>query len=204
MTKVPEKYAYLTKAPKAPMMVTEGLKFYGLLEGKGVANNPIIVGWADEVFKLWGIPYTKWAADWYNKDSIPWCGLFMAMLAVRSDQGHLNRMPPVSYLSALAWAGFGHSVQFKGKEGYRLKEIEVGDVAVFVRDGGGHVALVVAVSENGKTLHVLGGNQSDSVNITEIGIDRLYAIRRPNYRIKPEGARHVTLTSSGVVSTNEA
>ena len=40
-----------------------------------------------------------------------------------------------------------------------------GAIAIKSRSGGGHVAFVVGKSSDGKALYMLGGNQSDSVNI---------------------------------------
>ena len=176
----------------------------GTLESPSTPNNPKILGWADEVARAQGTSYTKWAADWYNSDKIAWCGLFVAVCAVRSANGRADRLPPSKYLSALSWAEFGVPVQWKGREGLRLSEIWVGDVLVFIREGGGHVGICVGVSEDGTTVHVLGGNQGDKVSIAEIPVKRLYAVRRPPYQSRPEGARHVRLLASGVVSTNEA
>lgn len=198
------KYAFLEQTPLPPVLVQVALKELGTLEKPGTPSNPKILAWADEIAKSTDSSYADWAADWYNKDSIPWCGLFAAVCAVRSANGRANRLPPAKYLSALAWADFGESVQWKGREGLRLENIWVGDVLVFVRDGGGHVGLCVGVSSNGETVHVLGGNQGDAVTITEIKTTRLYAVRRPPYMVKPEGARHVRLSPSGVVSKNES
>lgn len=208
MTKGPSnlgnQYKFLVQEPVAPRLVQEGLSELGLREKPGVANNPEIIGWADEVARAVKTAYNNWAADWYNADSIAWCGLFMAAIAVRAANGKTDRLPPKSYLSALAWADFGIPVQWKGREGLRLQNIWVGDVLVFVRNGGGHVGICVGVSKDGKTVFVLGGNQSDAVTITELKVERLYAVRRPPYGVIPAGARHVRLSSTGIVSTNEA
>lgn len=201
---LPKKYAFLAQTPLVPALVRTALSELGTLEAPGKPNNPTIIKWADEVAAATATTYDKWAADWYNADSIPWCGLFSAVSVVRSSPAGSPRVPPKNYLSALSWASWGVPVQWKGREGLRLGEIWVGDILVFVRKGGGHVGICVGVSENGKTVHVLGGNQGDSVNITEISIDRLYAVRRPQYINRPEGARHVRLSSSGLVSTDEA
>jgi len=199
---VPDKYKFL-QSPEMPGMVQEALKFYGIKELAGAPSNKVITDWADFVYSVTKTKYSKWAADWYNNDDIAWCGLFVAYLAAKTSNGRKDRMPPDSYLSALAWANFGEAVQFKGKEGYRLGEICIGDVGVFTRNGGGHVGLIVGVS-NSNTVFVLGGNQSNSVNVTELAVNRLYAVRRPVYRVRPAGAKHVRMGSTGVLSTNEA
>ena len=67
----------------------------------------------------------------------------------------------------------------------------------------GHVGLYVG--EDAAAYHVLGGNQSDKVCITRIAKNRLYAIRRPQFKIgQPRNVRQVFLESSGRLSTNEA
>jgi hypothetical protein len=124
----------------------------------------------------------------------------MAVTAVRSANGKSNRFPPKSYLSALAWANFGLPVNWKAS----LNNIWVGDVGVFVRQGGGHVATIVGVSTDGKYIFCLGGNQDNAVNIKMIPTSRLYAVRRPPYTIRPLGATHVRLKSTGEVTSSEA
>jgi len=47
----------------------------------------------------------------------------------------------------------------------------LGDVLVFVRNGGGHVGLYVG--EDTSAFHLLGGNQSDRVCITRVAKARL-------------------------------
>lgn len=199
MHKLPSRYAFLRANPLPPNLVKAALDMYGTLETPGTADNPVIVGWADEVSDVCGTKYNNWAADFYNDDAIPWCGLFTAVICARTMQNKPERAPVDKYLSALAWANWGVAIPFKGK----LSNIFVGDILVFVRKGGGHVGICVGVSKDGKTVFVLGGNQKDRVNIMELSVDRLYAVRRPPYVNKPEGARHVRLDSTGIVSRDE-
>lgn len=203
MTALPARYKYLTEDPAAPALVQEFLKMIGTIERAGGANNPTIIAWADEVARESATTYNQWAADWYNKDSVPWCGLAQAVAAVRSAGGRPERMPPKNYLSAAAWTAFGNPVQFRGREGLRLHEIFVGDVAIFTRAGGNHVATIVGVTKDGNYVVCVGGNQDDAVNIKQFPVSRLYAVRRPPYNQQPAGARHVRVTSSGIVSTRE-
>jgi uncharacterized protein (TIGR02594 family) len=201
---VPAKWRYLTKLQGCPLIVLEGLKEYGRFEGAGTSNNPVIVNWADEVARLSRTNYTNWAADWYTKDSVPWCGLFAAICAVRSAGANKNRMPPNSYLAAASWASFGDPVQWRGREGLRLNNILLGDIAVFTRTGGNHVGIVIGVTTDGKYLFVLGGNQDNGVNIKMMPITRLYSVRRPRYNIRPAGATHLRIKSTGEVSNSQA
>jgi uncharacterized protein (TIGR02594 family) len=123
----------------------------------------------------------------YEADSIPWCGLFMAVVAKRA-----GKEVPAHPLWALSWSAFGT------KPGAPA----LGDVLLFTRSGGGHVGLYVG--EDGSAFHVLGGNQSDRVCITRVAKARLYAARRPLYRVQPANVRPIHLASSGALSLNEA
>ena len=53
-----------------------------------------------------------------------------------------------------------------------------GCVVIFSRDGGGHVGFVVGKTDNGDLL-VLGGNQSDAVNIKAFSTERVSGYRWP-------------------------
>jgi uncharacterized protein (TIGR02594 family) len=196
MAKIPSRFDYLLKAPYPPVMTRVAMGMYGTYELSGGADNPLILAWADEVAKAAPTPYNNWAADFYNDDAIPWCGLFQAVCAVRSSQGRPERMPPKSYLSALAWANWGVGVPKK------LDNVRVGDTMVLVRKGGGHVCQALAVTEK-NTFFGLGGNQSNAVNVQEFPFSRVYAIRRPPYIDIPDGARHIVMGSTGIMSGTE-
>ncbi len=90
MTDLPAKYAWLAKEP-GPRMLLEAIALYGTVEVPGTKSNPIITGWAKEC----GIGA-------YSTDSIPWCGLFMAVVAKRAGKSF-----PSGQLWALNWGGFG-------------------------------------------------------------------------------------------------
>lgn len=180
---LPPQYAYLGSEP-GPNILKEALLWHGTLELPGDANNPVIIEWAKEV--------GGWIGSWYQQDSVPWCGLFMAMAAKRAGFGFTQKA-----LSALEWAKWGTPVKVPDA-GPML-----GDVLVFKREGGGHVGLYVG--EDKDHYHVLGGNQSDSVCITRIAKNRLYAARRCDWKVaQPANVRRVHLSASGPVSQNEA
>jgi uncharacterized protein (TIGR02594 family) len=158
-------------------MVTEALKLFGTVETPGSGNNPTIMAWAAET----GLKSI------YTADSVPWCGLFMAVVAKRAGKPLVS-----SPLWALSWSKFG-------EQGGQPR---LGDVLTFKREGGGHVTLYIG--EDQSCYHVLGGNQSDAVTITRIRKDRLYSARR-HYAIgPPASARPYVLAATGVVSSNEA
>jgi len=195
MQKLPAKYAYL-KTPDAPKLIQEALKDYGVVETAGGADNPQILAWANEVAAACkGLSrYAGWAADFYNDDAIPWCGLAMAVWAARSAGDNKARLPTHNYLSALAWAAWGIP---QPKEGTAL-----GDVLVFIRKGGGHVGIYVG--EDTTHFHVLGGNQADCVCVTRLEKKRLYGVRRPSYKVQPASVKKVKLAAMGATSSNEA
>lgn len=169
-------YVWLLKEP-GPKMLLEALKLYGTVEGAGAKDNPTILGWAAEL----GLTNT------YSRDSIPWCGLFIGVVAKRAGKEVVK-----SPLWALSWAEFGAAVDTP----------KLGDVLTFKRNGGGHVALYIG--EDASTYHCLGGNQSDKVCITRIAKVRLFKARRPVYNVQPDNVRKIKLAGTGQISTNEA
>lgn len=176
---LPEKYAWLEKEG-APKMLVEAIRHYGVLEHPGKGSNPNILAWAKEV----GVN------GWYLDDDVPWCGLFVGIVVKRA--GYPIKM---DLLSALSWAKFGEEVT-KGRE-------MLWDILVFTRSGGGHVGFYVGETET--AFLVYGGNQSNAVGFTWIAKDRLFAARRPKYKIgEPSNVRKIYLTQDGELSTNEA
>lgn len=172
-------YEHLRNNP--PLMVAEAMKFVGLKEIKGKVNNKTIMGWADEIGGK--------IEDIYKADEIAWCGLFMAILAFRT-----KRALPKDPLWALNWNTFGVRVE--------IDDAMLGDVLVFLRNGGGHVGLYVG--EDKTAFYVLGGNQADGVSIMRIEKKRIYGVRRPVYRSQPISVKKYILSPNGtVLSTNE-
>lgn len=179
---LPEKYIWLLKEDET-IMIKKALELFYVSETLGMQNNPTILAWAEEVGDD--------VAKIYLADEIPWCGLFMAVVAKRSSK-QLVKDP----LWALNWGAFGELTNVP----------MLGDVLVFVRktkEGkkAGHVGLYIG--EDNSCFHVLGGNQSDKVCITRIEKIRLYTSRRPNYDIQPANIRVVKLSSSGSISIHE-
>jgi uncharacterized protein (TIGR02594 family) len=179
MTQVPSPYQYLNSAI-TPKMIVAAVSLHGTIEGPGNADNPNIIKWAKEAGVHLGVDY--------EHDSIPWCGLFMTVVALRSGYP----VPDIS-IRAKSWANFG----------IQSTRPMFGDVLVFERDQGGHVALYVG--EDKQNFHVLGGNQHDCVCVTKIDKVRMVTSRRPRYIVTPANVQPVILSSDGKpVSTNEA
>lgn len=175
---LPQRYRWLETLGQLPRMVQEGLKLLGTVETAGGPSNPAILAWGRET----GLQAV------YTADSIPWCGLFMAVVAKRAGKAF-----PSSPLWALSWSKFGVAAG----------QPRLGDVLTFTRNGGGHVGIYIA--EDAGAYHVLGGNQSDQVSITRVAKTRLYRARRPIYQVgAPASVRPFVVAASGELSRNEA
>lgn len=178
--KLPAKYSWLEKEG-APAMLVEALRHYGILEHKGQGSNPNIISWAKEV----GV------SGWYKDDDIPWCGLFVGVIAKRCKYP----FDGMKSLGARNWVNWGQAVP-KGQE-------KLFNVLIFARPGGGHVGFYVG--ENKDNFLVYGGNQSNAVGFAWIAKSRLVAARKPVYAIgEPPNVRKVLLTFDGTLSGNEA
>lgn len=174
---ISNQYLFLEALNPLPRMVKIGIDNLGVKEVSGTGNSATILSWAKELNMQ----------STYSQDSIPWCGLFIAMVVNRS-----GRTPVVNPLWARNWE----------KWGVKAKEAMLGDILVFVRPGGGHVGIYIAEDDN--CYHVLGGNQSDAVTIARIKKSRCTAIRRPAYNNQPNTVRKFVVAANGTISTNEA
>jgi uncharacterized protein (TIGR02594 family) len=167
-----------------PPWIETATAYIGLKEYSGSGDNPVIIRWAQII--------GGWVADYYKRDSIPWCGLFTGICMLQN-----SIQPPKEMLRAKAW-------YYNWSDGYKLKEPCFGCVIVFTRNGGGHVGFYI--SEDANYFHVLGGNQSDAVNIKKISKSRVVGYMWPKgeqwEKFKTPG--RVRKAFSGKVSTNEA
>ena len=178
---LPQQYKFL-ESISVPNIIKEALALYGTKEVPGDKNSPVILGWADEI--------GGWIGDWYEQDSVPWCGLFVGICAKRAGFDVTQKA-----LSALEWGKWGTPV--------KAADVALGDVLVFKRDGGGHVALYVG--EDATHYHILGGNQSDQVNIVRKPKNSLYAARRCPWKIaQPPSVKKIMLTDAGQEAGKEA
>ncbi len=175
MNNLPSQYEWLEKL-KHPRMIVEGVLLYGTYEFQGDSDNRVILEWAKEA----GIKE-------YAHDSVPWCGLFMAICAKRSGW-----QIPEKPLWALNWQKFGQAAI----------EPMLGDVMVFKRSVGhgktaGHVAMYVG--EDATHWHILGGNQADKVSIVRRSKAGWFKARRPIWKTaQPREVRRVILSSTGL------
>jgi len=137
--------------------VAEARKHIGLTEIKGPQHSPeILQMWRD--IKRGGI----------KDDETPWCAAFVgAMLervGVRSSR----------FESARSYLGWGQQLGLPVP----------GCIVVFTRQGGGHVGFAVGRDKAGNLL-ILGGNQSDAVNIKAFSVARVSGYRWPEGLLVP-------------------
>ena len=111
---------------------------------------------------------------WPKGDDVPWCSAFMNYVA------WLLRLPRSKSLRARSWLLVGRPIPLDdARAGY--------DVVIFSRGTGrpagpdiinapGHVGLFAGIE--GDDVLVLGGNQSDSVNVARYPASRVLGVRR--------------------------
>lgn len=167
------------RAATTPWFI-EAQRLIGVKEDVSAKSNPLLIGWGREL------------GCHYMDDETAWCGLFV---------GHCiaSQMPaeplPANPLGARQWQKFG-----------RRCDPQPGAVMVFwrvsARDGRGHVGFYVAEDAAG-FYHILGGNQSDAVNIRRVPKARFLEARWPTTGMPPEG-RMVMADATGRVSNREA
>lgn len=133
-----------------PLWLQAGLQLIGTKETPGSKDNRKIIDWALEE----GGDIAKE----YTHDSIPWCALFVNHCLTKAS------IKGTETLWALHFAGEWPSVRLAGPA--------VGAIAPMLRDGGGHVGIVVGKDQHGNIM-LLGGNQSDAVNIKPFSTARL-------------------------------
>ena len=137
-------------------------RFVGLKEIPGDESNPGVLA------------MLKLDNEWPEGDDVPWCSAFANYCA------WLLRMPRSKNLRARSWLGVGTPVP--------LDEAEVGnDVVILKRGGGnqpgpdvldapGHVGFFAGL--DGSKVLVLGGNQSDQVNVARYPVKNVLGVRR--------------------------
>jgi len=119
----------------------------GVAEAPGAKNNDIILQYGRDA----GI-------DWYVKDSIAWCAVFVNAMLARAGY------PSTKSALARRFLDYGHP----------LKRLRLGAIVVFPRAGSplyGHVGFVQSWDRH--FVYVLGGNQSDAVTVARFRRDSI-------------------------------
>lgn len=161
----------------------------GTHEIKGAKHNPLVLAMWETAFAATG------QKCWIKDDETAWCGGFVGYCFGKDNNKDLIKHIPKAFYRAKDWAESGTAIN---KPAY-------GCVVVFSRSGGGHVGIVVGKDQHGNIM-VLGGNQSDAVNIKPFSKDRVLAYRWCGTQKLPLASRYdlPLLDSNGKVSTNEA
>lgn len=128
--------------------------YIGTTEGPGPEDNPAVMEM-----------YASVGHDWVEHDSVAWCAAFVGHCLEKAALRSTRRLNARSYL---AW---GIPMD--------LADAQTGDIVIFSRGSKswqGHVGFFVKTA--GAMIEVLGGNQSDAVNIQRYAKSRLLGVRR--------------------------
>lgn len=127
----------------------------GTKEIRGDEDNPQIVKYAQET----GITFI-------DNDDIAWCSTFVNWCAKKSN------LPLTKKANARSWLNIGTQVLHP----------EPGDIVIFWRESidswKGHVAIFMGFNHDSSRVFCLGGNQSDTVSITDYDIKKVLGYRR--------------------------
>lgn len=152
----------------------EAQSFIGLREVKGPQH-------AADILKFWKDIKRGGIKD----DETPWCAAFVGAMLERSG------VQSTRFESARSYEVWG----------VKLAQPVRGCVVVFSREGGGHVGFVVGQDKAGNLL-VLGGNQSDAVNVRAFPRSRATAYRWP--ADLPLPAANLPVLAAAEISRTEA
>jgi len=126
--------------------------YRGLAEFPGAKHNP-------EILQM----FSEAGHSWVKDDETPWCAAFVGAVLAQSGLRGTGKLNARSYMD---W-------------GVETKTPERGDVVVLwrgTRDSWkGHVGFYVGTE--GNYIHILGGNQGDSVSVAKYPKDRLLGYR---------------------------
>lgn len=137
-----------------PPWIRVGRSLIGVKEIPGPQNNTWIAsGWA------------RLGATWLNTDESPWCGFYVAHCL---DAVSLSYPKGGQFARALAWRSYGVACSAR-----------LGAIGVKERKGGGHVFFIVGITPDGLYYKALQGNADNMVQIGDIKVSDVVAIRWP-------------------------
>jgi len=142
-----------------PVWINKALRFLDIKERDGLANNPVIMSFYKDV-----------GHGGVQDDETPWCAAFVGALLERCGLMSTRSLLARSYLN---W-------------GAPLDRARVGAIAIFKRGRDqtkGHVGFVMG--QDDKQVYILGGNQSDEVNIQPFKRKDLLGFRWPTGFLDP-------------------
>jgi len=134
-------------------LLSTALKEYGTREIVGKEHNPRILEYFAEI-----------GHDWVKDDELAWCSAFVNFVAKNTGYEFTGK------LNARSWLDIGEAITTP----------ELGSVVVLYRNGKespwGHVGLFIR--EHNGWIFILGGNQSNEVNISPYRSERLLSYRK--------------------------
>lgn len=195
-----------TRAAMQSLIENSGQPLASLPNGNGIPDLP----WISEAMTMWGMHEVndKAVLSEYlrsngrtlgDPSALPWCGDFIHTVtqnALPDEPWPQNALHENPYW-ARNWMLFGKSCP-----------AVFGAYAIFSRGNGGHIGILVG--ELIDNYYVLGGNQSDSVNVVKIAKRRLLGTRWPLSYPQYNSALQSTVPMAQIeghafqVSTNEA
>lgn len=98
-----------------------------------------------------------------NPRSTPWCGHFLSFVAKQA-----GRTPPKSFALAKSWTSYGYAVP--------VAKAKPGDVVVVRTGKRFHAGILKRMT--GKTAEILGGNQSNRVQVSNFSRKQIVSVRR--------------------------
>ncbi len=158
-----------SQAPRTFLPYDVARQHIGVQEIPGKENHPLILRWLRAVVST------------VSSEETAWCSAFVNHCA--REAGYES----TGSLAARSWLQAGEPVA--------LDKARIGDVVILWRvsktSWQGHVAFLDHYNAKRGLLYLLGGNQSNAVNITAYGTDRLLGIRRLRTldRLQGGGAR---------------
>lgn len=133
-------------------LVKRALQEYGQSAILGVESNKNVLGY----FNKMGLIEIK-------DDETPWCSAFLNAMCIDLNLPFSNR------LNARSWLDVG----------VKTEKPEMGDIVIFWRESPtswkGHVGIYI--SEVGNMINVLGGNQTNQVNISKFEKSKVLGYR---------------------------
>lgn len=188
--KLPPNFIWINSIGTLPKMIEEGARILGVQEIPGPLMHPAIRQMAKELDLL----------DIYTSDDkMAWCALSHCAVANRAGK-HIVFKDRYDYLRALSFAKLGMSENISNWVIIDKADAMFGDSLIFKRLEGGHVGMYIG--ESLTHFYVMGGNQNNMYSFTRISKERLFAVRRPDYRAIPEACKKYQLTDTGVPSTS--
>lgn len=173
------------KTNEVPRIVSVMMQYLGIKEIPGKESNPVII----EMARRLGID------NIYTNDDTAWCAVFGGYCLLIADKPLPKFKDKYDYMRAKSYMSYGNPV--------KIGDERIGDIAIFHRPGGFHFAVIIAETKN--NFIVIGGNQNNSVNITEIPKYKLYGARRYYKNGIPKYAVKYVLNSEGKpINTNLA